>query len=495
MCRDNYDQFFFNLTPKKINDTKFHILGIRPATPICVLKIGSTTHLDQRRNWNLYWRKLRQQPDDTTIQLRLKIKRKKKERLESMIWNWVNKSGKRIKRNEISPLLFFTRYNVCKQKENQVATVKICFALDMGSCGNYGVNILEFNKGQIQIFSPLRTQVENSESFSGMNHKAKGFKGGFSLEKNLSFRSITDFLSMSVRILVYNIIKDTVHQKNEIGCVDRLRIWKICFNMIILVSSQENFRLLNTFPEMYFSTQLESFVNLISQWLLYHKLGHPAQSIDFIKRICSKMLCIYSLNWPKLRKNKAKNQSSNLWRIDYLHNLVNMWYRKQKKKKSKPIKEKCVKRIKLRNRTRFNDNIIIKKNKKESGREKEKYQTSKKLVHIFQVHCFALDPDNIILVKIVLSKKAALFKILVKQCSVVNETDNIWGFFVHKWGLQVKFLKMWIMFSLFFWGSQWFKTQGFNLFDFNLTKCSEKKTVEKNPKNENYNTPELLHLT
>ncbi|KNZ48656.1 hypothetical protein VP01_5509g1 [Puccinia sorghi] len=44
------DQICCNLTPKKINETKFHILGIIPATPICVLKIDSVTHLDQRRN-------------------------------------------------------------------------------------------------------------------------------------------------------------------------------------------------------------------------------------------------------------------------------------------------------------------------------------------------------------------------------------------------------------------------------------------------------------
>ncbi|KNZ54835.1 hypothetical protein VP01_2839g1 [Puccinia sorghi] len=40
-----YDQICCNSTPKKINETKFCILRIRPATPICVLKVGSATHL------------------------------------------------------------------------------------------------------------------------------------------------------------------------------------------------------------------------------------------------------------------------------------------------------------------------------------------------------------------------------------------------------------------------------------------------------------------
>ncbi|KNZ56608.1 hypothetical protein VP01_2365g1 [Puccinia sorghi] len=46
--RNHYHQICCNLTPKKINEQRFHILGIRPATPICILKICSVTYCGLR---------------------------------------------------------------------------------------------------------------------------------------------------------------------------------------------------------------------------------------------------------------------------------------------------------------------------------------------------------------------------------------------------------------------------------------------------------------
>ncbi|KNZ63229.1 hypothetical protein VP01_116g2 [Puccinia sorghi] len=49
--RNDYHQICCNLTPKEINEKQFHILGIRPPKPICILKIGSANHLDQCCNF------------------------------------------------------------------------------------------------------------------------------------------------------------------------------------------------------------------------------------------------------------------------------------------------------------------------------------------------------------------------------------------------------------------------------------------------------------